>query len=144
MLNVDEIMSDYPERLRGFKENILKHLQNENLSSSLKETLRDLFSEYQELSKRREKYDERIKNECRQREVCQNLLSVRGIGELTATILATVDPHVFKNGREFSAWLGLTPKEVSSGGKRKLLGISKRGDRYIRQLLVHGARVVLH
>ena len=53
------------------------------------------------------------------------------------------NPHSFKNGREFSAWLGLVPKQRSSGGKQVLLGISKRGDKYLRKLLVHGARAVV-
>ena len=56
---------------------------------------------------------------------------------------STGDPKSFKNGRAFAAWLGLVPKQRSSGGKQKLLGISKRGDSYIRKLLVHGARVVM-
>ena len=63
-------------------------------------------------------------------------------GPLTATALiaSVADPLVFKNGREFSAWLGLVPRQNSSGGKTQLLGISKRGDVYLRTLLIHGAR----
>jgi transposase len=53
------------------------------------------------------------------------------------------DARVFKNGREVSAWLGLVPKQSSSGNKIRLLGISKRGDRYMRKLLIHGARSVV-
>lgn len=70
---------------------------------------------------------------------------MRGIGPLTATaLLATVgDARQFSNGREMAASFGLTPKQNSSGGKERLLGISKRGDAYLRSLLVHGARAVI-
>jgi transposase len=73
---------------------------------------------------------------------CQRLGKVPGIGVLSATaIVATVgDVSQFKSGRELSAWLGLVPKQTGSGGKVKLHGISKRGDTYVRTLLVHGAR----
>jgi len=62
-----------------------------------------------------------------------------------ATAIASVigNPKEFKNGREFSAWIGLVPRQASSGGKNILLGISKRGDRYLRTLLIHGARAVV-
>ncbi|CAB3808870.1 IS110 family transposase ISBcen5 [Paraburkholderia ultramafica] len=67
------------------------------------------------------------------------------VGLLTATAaVATMgDPKSFRSGREFAAWLGLVPKQVGTGGKTLLLGTSKRGDMYLRTLLVHGARCVL-
>ena len=69
-------------------------------------------------------------------------MEIPGVGELTATaIYASVgDAKEFKNGRQFSAWLGLTPKQHSTGGKTRLGRISKRGDKYLRKLLVLGAR----
>ena len=75
-------------------------------------------------------------------ELSQKLQKIPGIGPLTATaMIATIaDARSFKNGRQMSAWLGLVPKQMSSGGKPTLLGISKRGDKYLRTLLVHGAR----
>jgi transposase len=75
----------------------------------------------------------------------QKLQKVPGIGPVTATaIVATVgDARTFKNGRQMAAWLGLVPRQHSTGGKPKLLGISKRGDSYLRTLLVHGARAVI-
>ena len=68
-----------------------------------------------------------------------------GIGPLSATALvaAVSNASAFKNGRQFAAWLGLVPRQHSTGGKERLLGISKRGDSYLRQLLVHGARTTL-
>jgi len=73
-------------------------------------------------------------------------MQVPGIGLLTATILLSVAgvASSFKNGREFAAYLGLVPRQHSSGGKTRLLGISKRGDSYARTLLIHGARAVLY
>src|SRR4029453_741760 len=77
--------------------------------------------------------------------VCQRLLTIPGIGPLTATALvaAVSDATHFKNGQQFAAWVGLVPRQHSTGGKPRLLGISKRGDVYLRKLLVHGARATL-
>jgi transposase len=79
-------------------------------------------------------------------EACQRLATVPGIGPVIATALVSSvgDPFQFKNGRQFAAWLGLTPMQRSSGGKTKLGGITKRGDTYLRTLLVQGARAVIH
>ena len=73
------------------------------------------------------------------------IADIPGVGLLTATAaVATMgDPKAFKSGREFAAWLGLVPRQTGTGGKTKLLGISKRGDTYLRTLLMHGARSVL-
>jgi transposase len=78
--------------------------------------------------------------------VCQKLGQIEGLGIVTTTALiaAIGNARVFKNGRQMSAWLGLTPRQHSSGNKQVLLGISKRGDCYIRKLLVHGARAVVY
>nr|WP_238812802.1 IS110 family transposase [Paraburkholderia sp. SG-MS1] len=75
----------------------------------------------------------------------QRLATVPGIGPLVATALfsGVGDPLQFKNGRQFAAWLGPTPKQRSSGGKSKLSGITKHGDTYLRTLLVQGARAVM-
>jgi transposase len=77
--------------------------------------------------------------------VSQRLATIPGIGPIIATaIAATVpDPGVFRSGREFAAWLGLVPRQNSTGGKARLGGISKHGDSYLRRLLVNGAHAVL-
>ena len=87
-------------------------------------------------------YDKEIARICNQSEVCQRLIQLDGIGPLTATALISSigDASVFKNGREMAAYLGLVPRQHSTGGKTRLLKISKRGDRYLRSLLIHGAR----
>jgi transposase len=78
-------------------------------------------------------------------ERCQRLTKVEGVGPLVATALvaAVGNANEFKSGRELSAWLGLVPRQHSSGNRNVLLGISKRGDRYLRTLLIHGARSAL-
>ena len=75
----------------------------------------------------------------------QRIAQIPGVGLLTATAaIATMgDARAFKSGREFCAWLGLVPKQTGTGGKVRLGGISKRGDTYVRTLLIHGARSVL-
>jgi transposase len=77
--------------------------------------------------------------------ISKRLATIPGIGPLIATaITATVpDPSEFQSGREFAAWLGLVPRQNSTGGKARLGGISKRGDRYLRRLLVSGAQAAL-
>ena len=86
-----------------------------------------------------------IKKHAQKKEVCQRLMKVEGVGPLTATILwATItQPSLFKNGRGVSAMLGLVPRQHSSGNKTNLKGISKRGDRYVRTVLIHGGRTVV-
>ena len=76
---------------------------------------------------------------------CQRLLTIPGVGLLSATALvaAVGDVSVFKNGREMAAWLGLVPRQHSTGGKPTLLGISKRGDTYLRTLMIHGGRSIV-
>jgi transposase len=78
-------------------------------------------------------------------EDCKRIQQVPGVGHISATALLAAMPHpkLFKNGRQFSAWLGLVPRQNSTGGRNTLLGISKRGDSYLRYLLIHGARSVL-
>jgi transposase len=81
----------------------------------------------------------------RQQEAAQRLMQVEGVGPITATALvATVgNATAFVHGRQFAAWLGLVPKQFSTGGKPVLGRITKRGNVYLRTLLIHGARAVL-
>jgi transposase len=81
----------------------------------------------------------------KQSTLCQKIAAIPGVGVMTATamVAAVGDAKAFKNGRHLAAWIGLVPQQHSSGGKSRLLGISKRGDAYLRTLLIHGARSVL-
>jgi len=97
------------------------------------------------LDQRVDDMDKKIKLLASSNEDAKRLQQIPGIGPITATALicAIGDGKQFKRGRDLAAWLGLTPKQHSSGGKDHLLGISKRGDAYLRTLLIHGARAVL-
>jgi len=119
--------------------------QENGLSERFRRLLRGLWRDLQTLDERIEELDQEIEQIARQDPMAMRLQKVRGIGPLTATaLLATVgDASQFSNGREMAASFGLTPKQNSSGGKERLLGISKRGDAYLRSLLVHGARAVI-
>jgi transposase len=105
----------------------------------------DLFDELREIDERHKRCEEKIRLINKNHELCQRLDEVLGIGPVTATATyaAAGDGKDFENGRHFSAWLGLVPKQCSTGGKSTLLGISKRGNAYLRTLFIHGARAVL-
>ncbi|MER9526378.1 transposase [Mesorhizobium sp. M0292] len=107
--------------------------------------MRELRAEMAEFDNRIATYDRRIREIFRTSEQCQRLGKIEGIGPVPATALiaAVGDRTCFKNGRQFAACLGLVPKQRSSGGRARLFGISKRGDRYLRTLMTHGARAAL-
>ena len=115
------------------------------LTSRFRRLLNGLWSDLQSLDLRLKEMDREIAEIAAANPVAQKLQQLRGVGPMVATaLLATVgDASQFKNGRQMAVSLGLTPKQSSSGGKEKLLGISKRGDPYVRSLLVHGARSVI-
>ncbi|MFQ5488856.1 MAG: IS110 family transposase, partial [Gammaproteobacteria bacterium] len=131
-------------RLRKRLPEILEDAEN-GLTAGFRETLFDLYQELRRLDEWVAGYDARIKALSAQNEACRLLMTIPGIGPLIATALvaAVGDASVFRNGREMAAWLGLVPRQHSTGGKPRLLGISKRGDSYLRQLLIHGARAVV-
>ena len=95
--------------------------------------------------RRVEELDARLAAQAQEDEVCRRLMTVPGIGPITATALAATvgDATVFESGRHLAAWLGLVPRQQSSGARERLGGISKAGDGYLRRLLVHGARAVM-
>lgn len=115
------------------------------LSVIFREQLSDLYDEMVYLDDRIDQLELSLKMICQQNEDCKRLLTIPGVGLMTATALiaAIGDISAFKSGRELAAWLGLVPKQRSTGGKPTLLGISKRGDSYIRTLLIHGGRAVV-
>jgi len=112
------------------------------LSDMFRGLLCGLRNEFLHLDNRIAAYDTQIKVLSTQSESCKRLMTIPGVGPMTATAMAAAvgDAKAFANGREMSAWLGLVPRQCSTGGKPKLLGISKRGDTYLRKLLIHGAR----
>lgn len=115
------------------------------LTFLFREMLHELHEELTHLDERIRNLEQRIQTLCAQSEECQRLLTIPGVGILTATALvaAVGDITVFKNSRELPAWLGLVPRQHSTGGRPTLLGISKRGDSYLRTLMIHGGRTVV-
>jgi len=108
--------------------------------------LSELKAEHDQLIERADRVEKQLKAWHANNAVSQRLAGIPGIGVLTATALAATvgEGPDFKNGRQLAAYLGLVPRQSSSGGKDRLLGISKRGDGYLRSLLIHGARAVIH
>jgi transposase len=115
------------------------------LSGTLRLLLAQLKLELDQLALRLEEAEALIEQTVQENEACQRLVKIPGIGPVTATavIAAIGNGSAFRKGREFAAWTGLVPREYSTGGKQKLLGISKRGNRYLRKLFVQCARAVL-
>lgn len=120
--------------------------ENKNKISTI---ARNIFNQLHEQFKRYDEqvlfYSKVIETQVQQNELCREIMNIEGIGPLTASaIVASIgDASGFKNGREVAAWIGLVPKQFSSGNRIKLGGITKRGDKYLRSLLIHGARAVL-
>jgi transposase len=109
------------------------------------ELFRDLYGELEQIEQRIAEHDRRVDRLYRGNALSRKLGEVEGIGALTASAFTATVAHAaqFKNGRQCAAWLGLTPRQDSTGGKNRLLGITKRGDVYLRTLLVHGARSIM-
>lgn len=117
----------------------------EDLPSWANTVIGDLLSEMHHLDERIAQYDAHIKTMAKQSQAATQLMQLPGVGPTIATaMVATIGRgHDFKCGRQLSAWLGLVPGQYSSGGKQRLGSITKAGDRYLRTLLVLGARCVL-
>jgi transposase len=115
------------------------------LSGSFRVLLAQLKLELEQLAARIEQMDAVIEQEARENEACQRLTTIPGVGPVTATALiaAIGNGSAFGKGRDLSTWMGIVPGEYTTGGKQKLLGISKRGNKYLRRLFVQGARSVL-
>ncbi len=131
-------------QLRGQLPHILEDAENA-LPDLARELLGELLGQLRELDRRVGLYERRIEQLAHAHTDAERLMKMPGVGALTASaVVATVgDARVFANGRQFAAWLGLTPRQHSSGGKSRLGAISKRGDVYLRTLLIHGARSAL-
>jgi len=116
-----------------------------NLSGAFRVLLAQLQLELGQLAGRIEQMDTVIQQTARENEACQRLTTIPGVGPVTATALigAIGNGSAFRKGRDLSTWMGIVPGEYTTGGKQKLLGISKRGNKYLRRRFVQGARSVL-
>ena len=132
------------EHVRKLLHPIIEDMDNK-LSMMARDYLSELYTELFECDEAIARYESRILSFAKANEACKRIQKIPGVGPITSTaIVAHVGSAThFKSGRAFAAYLGLTPREHSSGGKQKLLGITKRGNSYIRQLLIQGARVAL-
>src|SRR5919199_1571432 len=136
-----------PKGVAKFRQGVVDQLESEKdkLTPLSQEMFWKLVEEFGALEKQPASYQEKLEARATTHPECQRLMTIPGIGPFSATALvaAVSDASAFKNGRQFAAWLGLVPRQHSTGGKERLLGISKRGDSYLRKLLIHGARATM-
>jgi transposase len=136
-----------PQRRRVLETRLPAILADElnGLSPRVCHLIEDMRVEWRDLDRRIEAFDAELVATARENDACRRLCEIPGIGVLNATALvaAVGDGAVFDKGRDMAAWLGLVPRQHSTGGKPRLLGISKRGNKYLRPLLIHGARAAL-
>jgi transposase len=123
---------------------ILEDAEN-GLPGLARRLLADIYQRIQALNQQVLAYDREIESLARQSEPARRLMGLPGVGAVSATALvaSVADPAQFDNGRQLAAWLGLVPRQYSTGGKTRLGRITKQGDKYLRMLLIHGARSVL-
>ena len=129
----------------AFNRGLKTSLQEDTLPPNLRRLLAQIETQLQQLDVQLAVCDREISQSAGEDEAARRLRAVTGVGVITAdAVCASVgNAHDFKNGRQFAAWVGLTPRQYSSGGKAKLGRISRRGDAYLRSLLVQGARSTL-
>ena len=138
------IFAKSPIRLREAIPEVLENA-NENLTPRMRNLVAMLWSEWKDLELQILEMNDEVDRIASSDAACLRLRQIPGIGPLVATaIVASIgNGAAFHKGREFAAWMGLVPKQHSTGGNAKLYGISKRGNRYLRKILIHGARAVV-
>jgi transposase len=136
-----------PQSRRALEKRLPEILADERngLSPRMRRLIEEMRAEWRELDERIAAFDDEFAAIAKQTADCRRLCEIPGVGVLNATALvaAVGDASAFTRGRDLAAWLGLTPREYSTGGRQRLLGISKRGNKYLRTLLIHGARAAL-
>jgi transposase len=132
------------EGLSKFQKSIPLILEDStnDLTLETRAIMHDLFEEYNAIEQRKKKYDLKVQEIAKKNPLCKRLTKIPGVGPLTSTIFVAQmgNAEAYKNGRQAAASLGLVPRQRSTGGRSILQGITKRGDPYVRCLLVHGAR----
>jgi transposase len=123
---------------------ILEDAENE-LTFAIRHLLAEIYQQFKYVDQKISDYDRQIKQLAESIVLCRQLMRLPGVGPLTATAMVSAvgEGREFKRGRELSAWIGLTPRHRASGQKQIIQGISKRGDCYLRTLIIHGARSVI-
>lgn len=130
--------------LRKHLPELLEDAEN-GLSATMRHVLAEIYGQLSELDERIRRQDRHLAQVSAEHEACRRLDAIPGFGAMvcTALVAAAGDGSAFQNGRHLAAWLGLVPRQHSTGGEPRLLGISKRGDKYLRALIIHGARAVV-
>lgn len=138
-----EVMAKGRAALEEAIPSVLERLVD-RLPTILIDTLREQCNGLRDRDKQMTSIERRLQTRMREDKACKAIAAIPGVGLLTATaaIETMGDVKTFRAGREFSAWIGLVPRQTGSGGKVQLLGICRRGDMYLRKLLIHGARTV--
>ena len=136
-----------PQRRRVLETRLPGILADEQngLSPRIRHLIEDMRAEWRQLDTRIDTFNAELAATAKQDDACRRLCEIPGLGPLNATALvaAVGNGAAFDRGRDMAAWLGVVPRQHSTGGKQRLLGISKRGNKYLRTLLIHGARAVL-
>ena len=138
------VFAKSPIRLREALPEVLESV-NESLTPRMRNLVAILWSEWKDLELQIVQMNDEVERIAASDAACRRLRQIPGIGPLVATaIVASIgNGAAFRKGREFAAWMGLLPKQHSTGGKARLYGISKRGNSYLRKILIHGARAVV-
>jgi transposase len=136
-----------PQGRRNLEERLDEWMSQEDivLSPRIRVLVDDMRAEWRALDERIEAFDDELAAKARADDAARRLATIPGIGVLNATALAAAvgNAATFGRGRDLAAWLGLVPRQETTGGKPRLLGISKRGNTYLRTLLIHGARAAM-
>jgi len=116
-----------------------------SLSARMRQLIEDMRAEWFDLDQRIVAFDNEFAAQARRDADARRLATIPGIGVLNATALAAAigKAETFARGRDLAAWLGLVPRQITTGGKPRLVGITKRGNKYLRKLLIHGARAAM-
>ena len=138
------VFAKSPAKLREGMPEILENA-DEDLTPRMRNLLALLWSEWKDLELQIEEMNDEVERIASSDAACIRLRQIPGIGPLVATaiVAAIGNGAAFHKGREFAAWLGIVPRQYSTGGKARLYGISKRGNNYLRKILIHGARAVV-
>ena len=138
------VFAKSPAKLRERMPEILENAE-EDITPRMRNLLALLWSEWKDSESQLEEMNDEVERIASSDAACMRLRQIPGIGPLVATaiVAAIGNGAAFHKGREFAAWLGIVPRQYSTGGKARLYGISKRGNNYLRKILIHGARAVV-
>jgi transposase len=144
LLERGHVIAKGPQRLDRALDEMLAG-DDLDITGRIRALVIEMRNEWRELDQRIEALNAEFKDYVRAHEAARRLIAIPGIGVLNATALTAAigDGSAFGRGRDLAAWLGLVPRQVSTGGKARLLGITKRGNKYLRMLFIHGARAAL-